>query len=203
MASRAGLIGPARGPARPVVPGHGTARLVPGPCRHGPTCSVVPGPSTRHAGPARARHDYVPGTVRHGYRIHKYPVPPLLWARLVRHSHSLASPVVSRGLALGLSVSWRFGGDSTPPSDSAAPPHGPTPVGAPPLLLTVVSRGLALGLSVSWRVGGDLTPPPPHRPTPPLHLTVRLRYGLTRLRLPNLVLVLVICASDLCSNPEP
>jgi hypothetical protein len=53
----AGLIGPALGTARPVVPGHGTARLVPGPCRHGPTGSAVPGPSARHAGPARARHD--------------------------------------------------------------------------------------------------------------------------------------------------
>jgi hypothetical protein len=203
MASRAGLIGPALGTARPVVPGHGTTRLVPGPCRHGPTGSAVPGPSARHAGPAQARHDYVPGTVRHGYRIHKYLVPPLLWARLVRHSHSLASPVVSRDLALGLSVSWRFGGDSdsaaASPSDSAAPPHtsrsdSGTVLHRSSSVLTVVSRGLALGLSVSWRFGGDLTPPPPHRPTPPLHLTVRLRYGPTRLRLPNLVLVLVICA---------
>jgi hypothetical protein len=159
MASRAGLIGPALGTARPVVPGHGTTRLVPGPCRHGPTGSAVPGPSARHAGPAQARHDYVPGTVRHGYRIHKYLVPPLLWARLVRHSHSLASPVVSRDLALGLSVSWRFGGDSdsatASPSDSAAPPHGPTPVRCS----TAPPKSSPLSLAVSPSVSpspGDL-----------------------------------------------
>jgi hypothetical protein len=57
MANRAGLNGPARSTARPVVPGHGTARLVLGPCRHGPIGSAVPGPTIRHAGPARARHD--------------------------------------------------------------------------------------------------------------------------------------------------
>jgi hypothetical protein len=57
MANIAGLIGPAWSTARPVVPGHGTTRVEPGPCRHGPKASVVPRPSAEHAGPARARPD--------------------------------------------------------------------------------------------------------------------------------------------------
>jgi hypothetical protein len=57
MASSAAVIGPARGTARPTVLKHGTARLVAGPCRHGPTSSAVLGPSVGHGGPARARHD--------------------------------------------------------------------------------------------------------------------------------------------------
>jgi hypothetical protein len=57
MANSAGLIGLARSTTRPIVPGHGKARLEPGPCRHDPMGSVVPGPSIGHAGPARARLD--------------------------------------------------------------------------------------------------------------------------------------------------
>jgi hypothetical protein len=57
MVNSVGLIGPARSTARPIVPGHGTARLEPGPCRHDPIGSAVLGPSTGHAGPARARPD--------------------------------------------------------------------------------------------------------------------------------------------------
>jgi hypothetical protein len=156
-----------------------------------------------------------PGTLgRHGHgtiksqarlgtatRKHKYPVPPsplgpsrqtLSLSRLAR-CLSRSRPRSLRLLAIWgrfrlrrrLTVRLRR---STSRSDSGTVLHRSSSV------LTVVSRGLALGLSVSWRFGGDLTPPPPHRPTPPLHLTVRLRYGPTRLRLPNLVLVLVICA---------
>jgi hypothetical protein len=54
MVSSAALTGPARGTARPTVPKHGTTRLEAGPCRHGPTSSVVLGPSVGHGGPARA-----------------------------------------------------------------------------------------------------------------------------------------------------
>lgn len=125
MASRARLIGPALGTAR-----HGWYRARAGTARQVVPClGRAPGTLGRHG------HGTIKSQARLGTatRKHKYPVPPpLLWARLVRHSHSLASPVVSRDLALGLSVAWRFGGDSdsaaASPSDSAAPPHGPTPV---------------------------------------------------------------------------
>jgi hypothetical protein len=57
MPNSAGLIGPARSMARPVVPGHDTAWSEPSPCRHDPMASDVPGLSTEHAGPTRARPD--------------------------------------------------------------------------------------------------------------------------------------------------
>jgi hypothetical protein len=41
MANSAQLNEPARGTTRSIVPKHGTARLVPGLCRHGPIPSVV------------------------------------------------------------------------------------------------------------------------------------------------------------------
>jgi hypothetical protein len=57
MANSVGLIGSSWSTARPIVPGHGTTRLEPGPCRHDPMGSVVLEPSTGHAGPARAWSD--------------------------------------------------------------------------------------------------------------------------------------------------
>jgi hypothetical protein len=52
MANSARLIGPARSTARPIVPGHDTIWLEPGPCRHGSMANAVPGPSVEHGGPA-------------------------------------------------------------------------------------------------------------------------------------------------------
>jgi hypothetical protein len=64
---RANRAGPEHSTAHSAQARHGTTRLELGPCRHSSMASVVPGPSVKHSGPARARPDYLKITFRLDY----------------------------------------------------------------------------------------------------------------------------------------
>ena len=85
---------------------------------------------------------------------------------LGRHGHDTIKSQARLGTAIGYT--------NIPSPLSSGPASSDT--------LTLSHRPLSLAISPSVSPSpGDLgaiqTPPPPHRPTPPLHLTVRLRYG--------------------------
>jgi hypothetical protein len=107
---RANRAGPEHGTARSAWARYDTVGTGPVPC-----LGRVPSTLGRHGhghGPvsSKARLGMLnPGALKSRRPLSTGP-------RLVRHS--LVSPVVSRAPALVLSISWRFGDDSTPP-----PPH--------------------------------------------------------------------------------